>query len=81
MPNSQQSFQSDVIDRRDYGKMEAQVERLTRDVHELTQTVEEIRDMMQQANGGWRAVVLLGGIASAIGAAISWALSHIKVSP
>lgn len=81
MPNSQQSFQSDVIDRRDYGKMEAQVERLTRDVHELTRTVEEIRDMMQQANGGWRAVVLLGGIASAIGATISWALLHLKVSP
>jgi hypothetical protein len=44
----------DSIDRRDYGKLEAQVEQLTKDVHTLKETVETMRDLMQNAVGGWR---------------------------
>lgn len=70
----------DQIDRRDYGRMEAQVEQLTRDVHTLKETVETMRDMMQQAQGGWRAIVMLSGIAGAVGAGISWVVTHVKFS-
>jgi uncharacterized protein YlxW (UPF0749 family) len=66
------------IDRRDYGRMEAQVEQLTKDVHDLKETVEVMRDMMQQARGGWKAIAMLSGIAGATGAGISWAIGHIK---
>lgn len=68
------------IDRRDYGRMEAQVEQLTRDVHALKETVETMRDMMQQAQGGWRAIAMLSGIAGAVGAGISWVATHVKFS-
>lgn len=68
------------IDRRDYGRLEAQVEQLTADVHALKKTVETMRDMMQQARGGWRTLMFLSGIAGSIGAVLSWAISHIKFS-
>lgn len=68
----------DAIDRRDYGRMEAQVEQLTKDVHVLKETVEVMRDMMQQASGGWKAIALLSGIAGSVGAGISWIATHIK---
>jgi GTP1/Obg family GTP-binding protein len=70
----------DTIDRRDYGRMEAQVEQLTKDVHTLKETVETMRDMMQQAQGGWKTVMLIGGVASTVGGAMAWVLSHIKFS-
>jgi len=70
----------DPIDRRDYGHLEARVEQLTSDVHSLKITVESMRDMMQQAQGGWRAIALVSGIAGTVGAAIAWAISHVKLA-
>lgn len=68
------------IDRRDYGRMEAQVEQLTKDVHALKETVETMRDMMQQAQGGWKAIALISGIAGTFGAAVAWVVTHVKFS-
>jgi hypothetical protein len=70
----------ETIDRRDYGRLEAQVEQLARDVHTLKETVEGMRDMMQQARGGWRAIALVSGVAATMGAAISWVASHVKIA-
>ena len=70
----------DTIDRRDYGRLEAQVEQLQNDVHALKETVESMRDMMQQARGGWRTLMFLSGIAGSIGAALAWIVGHIKFS-
>ena len=70
----------DQIDRRDYGRMEAQVEQLTQDVHTLKLTVETMRDMMQQAQGGWKTIMLLAGIAASVGALAAWFAAHIKFS-
>jgi GTP1/Obg family GTP-binding protein len=70
----------DTIDRRDYGRMEAQVEQLTKDVHVLKETVEVMRDMMQQAQGGWKTIMIIGGVASTVGGAVSWVLGHVKFS-
>lgn len=71
---------NEQIDRRDYGRLEAQVAQLTVDVHDLKETVETMRDMMQQAKGGWRTLMFLSGVAGSIGAALSWVVSHIKFS-
>lgn len=66
----------DPIDRRDYGRLEAQVEQLTADVHSLKETVETMRDMMQQAHGGWKTLMLVGGAAAAAATSVSWILQH-----
>ena len=65
---------------RDYGRLEAQVEQLTKDVHALKETVETMRDMMQQAQGGWKAIALVSGIAGTVGAAVAWLATHVKFS-
>lgn len=71
---------SDPIDPRDYGRLEAQVSQLIKDIDSLTANVQAMRDLMEQSKGGWRTLVFLGGIASTMGALISWALTHIKVN-
>ena len=70
---------SDPIDPRDYGQLEEQVKRLIKDVDSLTTNVQAMRDLMEQSRGGWRTLVWLGGVAGSAGAAISWAMTHIKV--
>jgi hypothetical protein len=71
---------NDSIDRRDYGRLEAQVEQLTKDVHALRLTVEMMSAMMQEAKGGWRAIAMMAGVAGTIGAAVSWIATHVKFS-
>lgn len=74
-----ESIDRQSIDRREYGRMEAQVEQLTKDVHALKEAVENMRDIMQQARGGWMLMLMLSGLAGTVGAAIAWVVTQIKV--
>lgn len=76
---------SDPIDPREYGKLEAQVDRIIKDVDalkdeikELKDSIQAMRDLMEQSKGSWRTIVFLGGIASTVGGAVAWIASHIK---
>ena len=68
------------IDMRDYGRLEAQVDQLIKDMDVLTANVQAMRDLMEQSKGGWRTLVWLGGIAGTIGGAVGWVVSHVKIS-
>ena len=67
-----------VIDRRDYGRLEAEVAQLVKAVSVLQSDVATMREMMQQARGGWRAIALIGGISSTITAGAIWVGNHIQ---
>ena len=71
----------EAIDRRDYGRLEAEVSQLRSDVHKLKETVEEMRDMMQQAKGGWRTALLIGGMSASVATAVTWIVAHVRLSP
>lgn len=72
-------MRDESIDRREYGRMEAQVEQLTKDVHALKEAVENMRDIMQQARGGWMLMLMLSGLAGTVGAAMAWVVTQIKI--
>lgn len=72
---------SDQIDRRDYGKLEAQVAQLTEDVRTLKDTVKDMHDMMERASGGWRTIMMFSGVSATIAGTASWILAHIRYSP
>ena len=69
---------SDLIDPREYGRLEQQVTQLTADVHSMKATIEEMNEFMQQSRGGWKMIVLLAGIAGSVGSAVTWFVSHLK---
>lgn len=69
---------SDPIDPRDYGKLEAKVEQLVKDMEEMKANVQAMRDLMEQGKGGWKTLVWLGGLAAAIGSAITWVMAHVR---
>jgi len=58
---------------RDIGKLEAQVETLTKIVAELGREVKELREEFAQVRGGWKAVITLAALAGGI---LSWAASY-----
>lgn len=58
------------IDLKEYGKLTAQVERLEADVTELRADVKSMIAILEQAKGGWRTLMLIGGLAGAVGAVL-----------
>ena len=66
------------IDLIEYGEMRAAVQQLTRTVASLELTVSNMNNIMQQASGGWRTIVTVGGVGGAIGSLATWIATHIK---
>ena len=53
-----------TISDRDFGRLEATVEKLEDQVEKLTQAVERLATTVEQAKGGWRVLAAVGGAAS-----------------
>lgn len=48
-------------------KLEVQVERLEQDVHEMKGDIKAIRAMLDNASGGWKMLLVVGGMSATIG--------------
>jgi hypothetical protein len=57
---------NEPIDRRDYGRLEADVEHLKATVDRIEDDLRAMRDMMEQGKGGWKVLVMIGGAVSAV---------------
>lgn len=64
MPNS-----TPTIDPQDYGRLTAEVAQLQRDVADLRCDMKKVLETLQEARGGWRTLMLVGGAAAAFGGA------------
>jgi DNA integrity scanning protein DisA with diadenylate cyclase activity len=40
-------------------------------------TLDEVKRMLDQASGGWRVLMMVGGMAATVGGVISWVISHV----
>lgn len=82
-------YQQDEIERRqnavDIARLQVKVDHLTEAlaamttaVAALTKKVEEISETLTEAKGGWRMLMLVGGAAGSVGAALAWIISHVS---
>lgn len=74
------------IDPRAFGQLEGDVRALTREVNglrkdfgDLAEKVDKLVDAMSEARGGWKLTLMFGTIATAVGGAVSWAISHVTL--
>lgn len=51
--------------------LQQQVKQLHRDMQAMNETLVEINRTLSEARGGWKTLMLVGGIAAAIGATIA----------
>lgn len=56
-------------------RMEVQVERLEKDMSEMKDDVKAIRATLDKASGGWKMLLVVGGLSAAIGSFITKALT------
>lgn len=66
---------------REMGEFTAKVAAMEKDLSELKSDVRAIRDAMNQARGGWKAVALISGISGTLGAAIAKAIPFLMSLP
>lgn len=65
---------------RDMGKHDAQIDHLERDVSELRTDVRAIREILDKADGSWRALMWVGGASSVLGALVSWFATKLHIT-
>lgn len=66
------------------GKVDALALRLTQfeaRQAQMDQKLDIVLDKLAEAKGGWKTLMLLGGAASTLGAALSWVVAHAKGMP
>jgi len=56
---------------RDIGRHDAQIETLQEDMRSLKNDVHEIKLILSEARGGWKTLMMVGGISATIGALIA----------
>lgn len=67
----------DDISAQDFGRLQAEVAALRREVDRLIPAVEELTRALNQSQGGWRVLVTVGTIGAAIGSLLGPVLSKL----
>lgn len=61
------------------GRHDAQIVSLQADMTEMKSDVKKILAFMNQAQGSWKTLVAIGGLAAAVGGAVGWVVSYFFV--
>ena len=56
---------------RDIGRHDAQIETLQQDMRALKNDVHEIKLILSEARGGWKTLMMVGGISATVGAVVA----------
>jgi molybdopterin biosynthesis enzyme len=64
-----------TIDPQDFGRLEGEVTALRREVDLMRDDIKELLAAVENAKGGWRVLLAVGGVAGALGALVvkGWA--------
>ncbi len=66
-----------MVDPQTFGRVQAEVEGLKKDMDELKSDVKAIRSLLDSAGGSWKTIVIASSCLVAGSSAIGWALSFI----
>ena len=73
------SLEERMIDPREFGRLEQEVQQLSKQMEGMQMTLTSINNTLSEAKGGWRTLMMLGGAGAACGSFVTWALSHVKL--
>ncbi len=76
-------MEAEMIDPREFGRLEgavtalkADVDQLKGDVKDLSGKMDEVLDKLSEAKGGWKLLMAMGGAAATLGGLITWFATH-----
>lgn len=90
--DDQRFFQAPVQElnkaQQDIVRLEVEMVHMSRAIGQLSDTLKvqgqalaEIQRTLNEARGGWRTLMLVGGAASVVGGFISWVATHVRFTP
>jgi prefoldin subunit 5 len=66
----------------DIAVLKTQLSAVTSELAQVKRTLEDVRELLTEARGGWKLLMLLGGGAAAVGGFVVWFFSHnITIGP
>ena len=69
----------DPITARELGEHNARLNALENGMTEMRGDVKEILSTLNQAKGGWRTLMMVGGVSGTVGGALVWLAQHLKI--
>lgn len=58
---------------------EVRLDHIEANIKEMKDDIRAMREILSEARGSWRTLLMIGGACGSIGAAISWAVSNISI--
>lgn len=78
----------DGVDPQKFGELTATVNFLSRNMEDLTTTVQHLNmsiaalnKQLDEAKGGWKMLATVATVIATLGGAIGWAIGHIRYEP
>jgi prefoldin subunit 5 len=64
---------------RDIAVIQTELKNITHRFDKQEETLEDIKKILAEAQGGWRVFMLVGGFAATLGGFVAWLLSNVTV--
>lgn len=61
--------------------LERDMDGIRSDTKDIKQSLEALSKTLNEARGGWRTLMWLGGAVAALGGVLGWALQHLRWTP
>ena len=62
-----------------FSAMRASLQEMAESLHAMRSELAIVKTDLEQAKGGWRVLMLMGGAAASLGAFTAWAAQHIRL--
>ena len=62
----------------DIRHLQADMDKMTKDMEEIKDAIREISKTLSEAKGGWKLLLVVGGIGASVATFVTWAIDIIK---
>jgi prefoldin subunit 5 len=62
----------------DIKHLQADMDKMVKSMQEMQDTLDAIRQTLDQAHGGWRMLIAVGSASALIGGAVAWFVEHFS---
>ena len=62
----------------DIRHLQTDMDKMTKDMEEIKDAIREISKTLSEAKGGWKLLLVVGGIGASVATFVTWAIDMIK---
>ena len=62
----------------DIRHLQSDMDKMVKDMDEIKETIKEISKTLSEAKGGWKLLLVVGGIGASVATFVTWAIDMVK---